>query len=177
MESIIKIIVWPITIIVVVMLLRSALSKLVPTLKKLEYKDLKLEFEREAKTILAEAERDLPEIQEIPKPKKEDSGIRYNRQKLEPVMEILESWRDLEINIRELAKTQNIRVGRSTLSLIKALEANNLISNEVSKVILDLAALRNKVTHTNEEVITYEVSSAFSNSIKRVRSALETERA
>ena len=173
MEHIIEILVWPLTIIVIVMLLRTPLSELVPTLKKLKYKDLELEFEREAKNILAEAERDLPEVIEEQKQRQRTTDILFSRSRVEPATEILESWRNLELNIRELAKDHNIQGGRSTRSLINALESNKLITKEVSPIILDLAALRNKVAHTNEEAISYEVSSAFSSSTKRVIAVLK----
>lgn len=172
LKQIIEIIAWPLTTIVVVMLMRSPLSELVPTLKKLKYKDLELEFEREANKILAEAERDLPEVPEKPKPEIDNSGIMFSRRRLEPTTEILESWRSVEIDMREIAKNNNIQDCRSIRSLISSLESENLISKEVARVILDLAALRNKVAHTDKEAISYEVSSAFRDSAHRVKSAM-----
>lgn len=176
LANIVGMLAWPVTTIIVVMLMRSPLSELIPTLKKLKYKDLEVEFEREANKILSEAERDLPEIPEKPKPKPkpeaEDSGIRFSRRRLEPTSEILESWRSLELEIRAIAKDKNIEAGLSTRSLISGLESNGLISKEIAKVMLDLAALRNKVAHTDEEAITYDVSSAFSSSVQRVKSAM-----
>jgi len=173
LAKIVETLAWPVTAIIVVLLLRSPLSELVPTLKRLKYKDLELEFEREANKILSEAERDLPEIQEKPKPKIEDTGIMYSRRRLDPAIEVIESWRSLELDMRELAKTNNIEIGRSIRSLVAELEANNLISKEIARVALDLASLRNKVAHTNERAITYDVSSAFSSSVSRVKSAMK----
>ena len=175
MEHIIEILVWPLTIIVIVMLLRAPLSELVPTLKKLKYKDLELEFEREANKILAEAERDLPEALEEKKQRIKTTDVMFSRSRPEPATEILESWRNLELNIRDLAKEHNVQGGRSTRSLVDALVLNGLISKEGAAIILDLAAFRNKVAHTNEEVISYEVSSAFSGSVKRVIESLNNK--
>jgi len=175
LEQIIDILAWPITTIIVVLVLRSPLSELVPTLKKLKYKDLELEFEREASNILAEAERDLPEISEEPIKEKEEATIMFSRRRAEPSTEILGSWRDLELTIRELAKKHGISPGKSIRSLIKSLESNNLISNEISKITLDLSALRNKVAHSDENIITYNLSNSFSNSVSRVNAALKEE--
>lgn len=179
LANIVGMLAWPVTTIIVVMLMRSPLSELIPTLKKLKYKDLEVEFEREANKILSEAERDLPEIPEKPKtkPEAEDSGILFSLRRLEPTSEILESWRSLELEIRAIAKDKNIEAGRSTRSLISGLESNGLISKEIAKVTLDLAALRNKVAHTDEEAITYDVSSAFSSSVQRVKAAMRGENA
>lgn len=179
LANIVGMLAWPVTTIIVVMLMRSPLSELIPTLKKLKYKDIEVEFEREANKILSEAERDLPEIQEKPKPRPEteDSGIRLSRRRLEPTQQILESWHSLELEIRAIAKDKNIDVGHSIRSLISGLESNGLISKEIAKVTLDLAALKNKVTHTDEEIITYDVSAAFSSSVQRVISAMREENA
>ena len=169
-ERIIEILVWPVTTIVVVMLLRSPLSELVPTLKKLKYKDLELEFEKEANKILAEAERDLPEPPK-PEPKEvKDSGIRFSRRHLEPATEIMESWRSLEIRLREMSGEESNK--RSTGHIIRELSKSGKISDELFRVIMELAALRNRVAHTDEEAISYTVSASFKDSVARVNSTL-----
>jgi hypothetical protein len=150
---------------------------LVPTLKKLKYKDLELEFEKEANRILAEAERDLPEPPE--EPEKEEKGPRpmFSIKQVEPSIQIIEAWRSLELQLRDLAKSKGIECGRSVRSLINSLYSNGLITEEIMKVILELSALRNKVVHTDEEVITYKSSWAFKYSVNRVRQALEQKNA
>ena len=152
------------------MVLRTPLSQLVPTLKRLKYKDLELEFEREAKKILAEAERDLPEIQEKQKAEPEEVGpkVLFSKCAVEPATQILESWRELELELRDLAKKHAIAFAKSTRSLIAALESQKLITNEMSKIILDLSAFRNKVAHSEEQIITYASSSDFKSSVRRV---------
>ena len=79
--------------------------------------------------------------------------------------------------MRNLSEANNVQPGRSIRSLISELESNGLISKETAKVTLDLAALRNKVAHANEEAITYETSAAFANSAKRVIAAIKTTNA
>lgn len=163
---------WPVTAIIIVMLLRAPLQQLIPTLKKLKYKDIELEFEREASKILSEAERDLPTL---PKGEQEprDSDIKFNIARLKPVTEILESWRNLELHLRDTAKSNSIDGGRTIRSLINELHNNEFISDEAAKITLELAALRNKVTHTDDTNITYVVSSAFSASVERIINAMK----
>lgn len=171
MEKLIEVLAWPITTIIVVILIRSPLSELVLTLKKLKYKDLELEFEKEANKILADAERDLPEP---PKPgleKTKNSGILFSKRRLEPAVEIMESWRILELKLRELSGEPSSQ--KSMGHIIRELSKFGKIPEETSKVLLELSSLRNRVSHTNEEVITYNVSSSFKDSISRVMSALE----
>lgn len=173
--QIVEILAWPATIIIVVMLLRSPLSELVPTLKKLKYKDLELEFEKEAREILADAERDLPEPSKPEPSEVEDSGIRFSLARPEPSTEIMESWRHLELKLRELSRGSDNK--RSTGYLVRLLANEGKISKETESVVLSLSSLRNKVAHTDEEVISHTVSSSFKESVARVISALDSESA
>lgn len=176
METFAKIIeslAWPVTTIIVVLLLRKPLTELVPTLKKLKYKDLELEFEREANKILSEAERDLPELTEKPHVKVDVSTAQFSRQQLEPAVEIIKSWREFELYLREVSASRKLKPAPSIRSLVSELENIGAISKEAGRVIMDLAALRNKVVHTDEEAITYETSLAFIKSVNQVRSSMK----
>jgi len=174
LEKIIDILVWPLTTIIVVALMRKPLAELVPTLKRLKYKDLELEFEKEANKILAEAERDLPEPP-AEKPDKESLGILFSRVRLDPSTEIMQSWRDLELQLRSMLPKELDKL--STRVLISELEGSKKISKSTSKIILDLASLRNRVTHAADEAVSYEVSTAYMSSVKRILSALASKNA
>ncbi len=171
LERIINILVWPITIIISLLILRSPLSELIPTLKKLKYKDLELEFEKEANKILAEAERDLPELAK--KEAEEVTKAFLSRRAVAPVTQILEAWQDIEGYIRALAAQHKIDAGKSIKSLIQSLEDNNLIPQETAKILLDLSALRNKIAHSDEKVITYDLANTFKASVFHVTSTLK----
>ena len=152
--------------------MRSPLSELVLTLKKLKYKDLELEFEKEANKILADVERDLPEP---PKPEPKETkkpGILFSRSRQEPAVEIMESWRNIELKLRELSDDPASK--KSMGHIIRELFKSGSISEETSKVILELSSLRNRVAHTHEEIITYNVSSSFKESASRIMSVLES---
>lgn len=53
-----SIIAWPAVVVIIVLLLRSSMSKLAPSLSRLKYKDLELEFERE-QTGLLQRQREI----------------------------------------------------------------------------------------------------------------------
>jgi len=169
---ILDVVIWPITIILVVALLRAPLSKLVPTLKRLKYKDLELEFEREANKILAEIERDLPEPERSPGGVAEaDSDVRFSLVASEGIDLVLRSWRELEAVIRELVG-HNTYERISAGTLVKKLANSGKTNEETIRVILDLAALRNRVAHAESEVISNEMASAYAKSVRRVIAAL-----
>ncbi|MEX2497369.1 MAG: hypothetical protein WD397_00665 [Wenzhouxiangellaceae bacterium] len=144
-------------------------------MNKLKYKDLELEFEKEARGILADAERDLPDPPKPEPSEVEDHGIRFSLARLEPSTEILESWRHLELKLRELSGGNERK--RSTGYLVRELANEGRISKETESVVLSLSSLRNKVAHTDEEVISRAASSSFKDSVARVISALESESA
>ncbi len=175
MENLVRIfevLAWPITTIVIVIMLRSPVLELISTLKKLKYKDLELEFEKEAQNILAAAERDLPEPIKSEQTEVEDTDIRFShtRLRLDPSAEILGSWRDLELKLRELSS------GRGNLSMghiVRELAKSGKISSEIANVILELSYFRNKIAHSDEELISHNTSSSFMESVARVLPLLE----
>ncbi|WP_052027274.1 hypothetical protein [Rheinheimera nanhaiensis] len=176
MENLVRIfevLAWPITTIVIVIMLRSPVLELISTLKKLKYKDLELEFEKEAQNILAAAERDLPDPIKSEQTEIEDTDIRFShtRLRLDPSAEILGSWRDLELKLRELSSGQ--RGNLSTGHIVRELAKSGKISSEIANVILELSYLRNKIAHSDEELISHNTSSSFMESVARVLPLLE----
>ncbi len=170
MEKIIEILAWPVTTIIIVLLLRKPLVELVSVLKKLKIKDIELEFEREAKNILAEAERDLPEPEKAPeKPQSSNSDIMFSLAPAEPVKEILGAWRELEVLLRSKINEHNFKECKTVREMVSTLEEGKVISSETAKTILELAAFRNRVAHSEKEVISNEASSDFLKAIIRVK--------
>jgi len=169
---VIELVVWPVTIVVVVGLLRAPLAKLVPTLKRLKYKDLELEFEREASKILAEVERDLPE------PERSDSVAEsgpdtamYSLAPAEPTDLVMRSWGELENAIREFVDKSSYEE-TSVRSLVDLLAKTGKVREETIRAILDLAALRNRVAHAESEVISDDMAQSYVSSVRRIKSVL-----
>ena len=170
MEKIIEILAWPVTTIIIVLLLRKPLVELVSVLKKLKIKDIELEFEREAKNILAEAERDLPEPdKESEKSQRSSSKIMFSLAPAEPVKEILGAWRELESLLRSKINEHDFTKCNTVREMVKTLKEGGIISSETARTILELAAFRNKVAHSEKEVISKEASSDFLKAIRRVK--------
>lgn len=172
---ILEIVVWPATILTIVVLLRNPIAQLVPTLKTLKYKELEIEFEKEAGSILAEAERDLPEptpAPEFPATEEEAPDVRFSTLQTEPAGDVITAWRHLELDLRSLAERNNVQSNRSIRSLILALEEVNLLLPEQVSLILRLAAYRNRVAHTAEEAITFDAASSYNAAVQLVRSTI-----
>lgn len=169
--QLVEVIVWPTTIVVVVALLRASLSKLVPTLKRLKYKDLELEFEQEASKILAELERDLPEPACLDSVADNGPDIMFSRVAPEPTDLVMRSWSELEWAIRDLVG-QSAYEATSVRSLVDRLIQDGKVREETIRAILDLAALRNRVAHVESEAVSADMAQSYASSIRRVKAAL-----
>lgn len=167
--------IWPATVIAVVAILRGSLSQLIPTLKKLKYKELEVEFEREANHIRAEVERDIPEIEHTEiKEKLKDTGIRFSLERVSPVEQVIRSWYEVERRLYELAIPSAGMKVPTIRAMLENMMTEKLIEESTANVILSLAALRNKVVHADPDTITEEVSDAFFESSQRVKAYLDT---
>jgi hypothetical protein len=170
--QVVELVVWPFTIVVVVGLVRAPLSKLVPTLKRLKYKDLELKFEREASKILAEVERDLPEPERSDNVAEGDPDTpMFSRVAPEPTDLVMRSWSKLEGAIRDLVGKSAYEKA-SVRSLVDILAKSGKVRDETIRAILDLAALRNRVAHAESEVISSDMANSYANSVRRVEAVL-----
>jgi len=66
-SELIKAVIWPITVILLAILLRNPILELFPLLRRLKYKELELEFAQEISELKAEAmivdqEKDIPQV-------------------------------------------------------------------------------------------------------------------
>ena len=180
MIEIIKIVIWPVTILIAIILLRKSLVALIPNLKKLKYKDLEVEFEKDAINLLANIERDVPYTEP---PEKEiiigdvrESSAQYSVKKLTPSEFVLYEWMKIENEIKSLSEHNNIKVQPSDSFRATAdnLLKNGIIDSGISNALLELNTYRNKVSHAQNEYLNEEMSNAFFESANRVLLYLKT---
>jgi hypothetical protein len=178
--EIIKITIWPAVVLVSVLILRKGILELILNLKRLKYKELELEFEREAIKLRAEIERDIPLIEP---PKEEPSDITLQKPitklsvaKLAPQEFILNEWYKLEIGISSLLERHGIEQNllTSIRAKIEKLMHEKIIDNATGSALLELNAYRNKIAHAQEAFINYEMSNAYSESTERLLLYLES---
>jgi hypothetical protein len=141
---------WPVTIVIVVLLLKNQIASLFPVLKRLKAGPVEAEFERgieEAKTEAA----GLPAPEALPAP------LDARRQQLiqiayiNPRTAILDAWQGVEFAVKKAAIQ---RIGgspmpdvSSALRMIRELAKASLISQDDVALFHDLRGLRNQATH------------------------------
>lgn len=173
--EIIKVIIWPLTILISVLILRKGILELFPKLKKLKYKDLEIEFEKEAIEIQSKVERDIPQI-EPPKIKPSEDfsvsepTIMYSTRILSPPAFISSEWERIEKAILSLSKRRNIQIGKqeSVRMVIRKLRENDVFDEAVENSLMEISAYRNKVSHTRSDIITEDISNIYYESSKRL---------
>jgi len=146
---------WPVTVIVAVIVLKKPLEKLLPTIRKFQYKDLNLEFgelARQAEAILPKTTQVTIEHMKVP-----ITALREVAD-ISPRAAIMEAWRSVEYELKEAATRKNITELRqgNTKRLIDRLRENDVISGPIAVLLHDLRALRNDAVHAAE----LEISSA-----------------
>jgi len=162
----IKILVWPLIVIIIVLLLKKQIIDLITNLKHLKYKDLELEFTRG----LQKVNQDIDNVG-LPK----DKSIGYlndkiielkNIAKKSTLEAIVESWILIENKLRELAYTKLEKTPNkySGVMQLDSLVKQNVIPKEIYSIFKELRIIRNKIVHEG----------AYNMSISQAESYIDT---
>ena len=145
---------WPITTIILVMLLRKPIINLIPFLKRLKYKELELEFSQEILELKAETQESFEvEVESTPQ-------ITANTNRLEKLLTIsthaaiMESWIELETAAVNVASQfwgePPSDIFRNMSDLGEYLYKSGVITQEQVNIFNKLREIRNKVAHAQE---------------------------
>lgn len=149
---------WPVTIFIIIVLLRKPLKELLPRLLKLKYKDLELSFDKELKEAIEKADTTaLPKVDDLVV----DSAIIEKRKRLfvlarnYPRAAILEAWLELEASIGNALYAQNITTKneRTSGKISYKNSAKILFENtpQYMSYFNSLLDLRNMAVHSGED--------------------------
>ena len=143
---------WPLSIFGIVLLLRKDLASVIARLTKLRYKDLEAEFNETLRKIEAPQAIQLPpaevEEQEAGHPLAERKKELYALAAASPRAAVLESWINLEAQIRRSAEYLQVEPKRDVLSVLTALsQKSKRVSPGFAEAVKALRQLRNVATH------------------------------
>lgn len=175
--SIIGSLAWPAATVLVVLLLRRAILRVLPRLRRLKYGDVEAEFGEK----LEEAEE---EIAELPAPTSLPKAVEQTEQRLQEVGDfsnnsaVFIAWLTVESAILNLARTANalapnMPASRAAENLLK----NEMIDHTTYHAIRNLRALRNIAVHPSDgRLITQEEVGRFKVLAEKVAAVLEDRR-
>ncbi len=155
---------WPITVLIILVLLRHPLKRLVPLLERLKYKDFEISFREQLEAVRnsveSEGEKlsasgDLNKIIEIAK--------------ISPRAAIQETWKELELLAEKKLSAIDQKKTIKSKKALQYFEYSKVFPHYVAETIRELRQLRNQAIHaaefslTTDDAIEYAV---ISNSIK-----------
>lgn len=160
---------WPITAVVLVIILRKNIAELLTSLTKLKFKDLEMDFQR-----LAESAGKLPSAQPPPPDEKLVSRAIYasfedqifDVVERAPSAAILLAWASVETSMSSAVARMAISAEppkyRSPVHNLEQLQKYTKLPQEVSHTINEMRMLRNKVAHDEKQRIRISHDSALS---------------
>lgn len=170
--SLIKSLVWPVTLLILVVLFRVQVGKVLLRLTRLKYKDLELDFGRELKLLEKEAKAiDIaPQPQKSIAPTKRDSSqllqeaVQLAPSFPEPAVGV--AWQAVEDELMQavlrLAISPDYPAHNSALKNAELLKAQNAVDQRTLELLNRMRNLRNMAVHGGHAIpITTDESLEF----------------
>jgi len=177
MNEIIEILVWPVTVVIVVLILRQPLARLVRSTKKLKYKDLELEFRESIEKLQAEVQEVLPD--EPPSERKLESVQidLYELAAVSPAAAVIEAWKSIESSAKDLIQSKGHAPDYDVATPYKLIQdvllRDKLIDERHGKIFNDLRRLRNKIVHATDYTFFEEQAKQYIGLSIRLRNHLD----
>ncbi len=157
---------WPLTLLIVVMILRKPIIELPSLIKKLKIKDVEIEFDKKVEELKEEALKQLPVIEQ------DETRLRRNRflidlAQVSPRSAILESWIELEnTSLKSLKEKELENVSLSSLSPLQLgdlLIKSDILDENKMNIYHQLRNLRNAAVHATDLKVTPLVAVEYLN--------------
>ena len=174
---------WPLTVLIVAFIFKKPIKSLLSEIKRLKYKELAIDFGERVEEVRIEAEQVLPQAPAAPTGlevtvsdtisvgSREEVSFRTTENTaietqwterfrqladLHPAAAILESWLDLETELRAVAEIRGISDSRRipTSRIGNELRERGIWNEETFNIFARLRELRNTVVHTRAGSIT-----------------------
>lgn len=178
--EIVTALIWPVTALIIVLLLRTSILELIPRLSRLSVGEVELEFDEQLAEVAAQAEiADLPPDEDAPV-LRSASNMRADRQPFPeaskvvyPKGAILEAWEAIEGVLDEKLSRTNRPQPRSARSKVQQLALDGALDGQKLKMLIDLWGLRNMAAHEKEFQPTAQQAAAYSQLADRLIKAME----
>ena len=157
--ALVRALAWPVTVVLLVLLFRSELTKLMSRLSELKYRDVAAKFSDE----LDEAEESaasfdlLATKQPKPKPESEKTYGEISERvdqlaSVSPRAAVLEAWRYLELATETAASTLGMksRPHTAAIEVVRALVEQGMFNESALANYVRLRRMRNEAAHTKD---------------------------
>jgi len=152
---------WPASLLVALFMLRGPIAELLPSLRRLRYKELEVDFGKELEKIEAvmdtveektQPKGELPVgVQPEPLPKTR-TELLEKLADLSPNAAILESWRNVERTLDFYFSSRGIERPRSGQTILGHLDYDPNFPPQLVSAYQELRLLRNRAAHDRENL-------------------------
>lgn len=166
-SKIIQALAWPVSIVIIIFLLRKQILELIPKITKLEAGPLKAEFSSDVKRALVDVEEINLASTNSTRSTKDNklsfiptdeflyqdsrSVALWRTAAINPASGIADAWKDIEYVLLEIIRTRGVFIPHRRIDSvgvwINAIASAQILPIETISVINDLYALRNKVVN------------------------------
>ena len=191
---------WPVIVLIIVWMFRKPLTILLPKLKNVNLKEGTAEFQESMTEVSKEAEQALPQppaplkitvhenvrtsddvallIQENAALQTQVQEEFLKRAELHPAATILQSWLNLEVELRAFAKKHNITDSQKlpTSRIGAELLAKSIWNDATFKMFATLRNTRNAVVHTPAGSITPAQALIYDEIVRRLITKLREDK-
>ena len=166
-------------IVVCVILLRSPLAQLIPTLRNVEYRDLRLNFGKKLEELETAAEQaELSEIEleslRVALPHGTLSELVERLAEVSPRSAIAESWRHVEAALDDYFERRGVQMPRSDQVVGEALRSDDRVGDSAITLLPELRVLRNQAVHAGDLDLSARQAREYNQIAERIIAALQT---
>ncbi|MDR9875913.1 DUF4145 domain-containing protein [Pseudomonas allii] len=169
-SSVISSLAWPAAVITLAWLMRNPLSKLVPLIRTLKYKDLQIDIGEQL-----EAVRDQvgAEGEELNLPIEAPPLSYKSLAQADPRAAVLSAWLPVETELYGIAAKLGISGKPSPLLLIRELERAGVLDQVTFDTLEKLRRIRNAAIHITEAEVTFDDAMNMADMCQWVKSQLK----
>ncbi len=169
---------WPVTVVLVLLILRQPLAQLIPLLQRLRYRDLELDFGRQVQQLAVEIQRELPGESPARNGQRHLMAHFARLAPVSPRAVVLEAWLALEEAAVEAGKRHQLplssRDAKSPILLAQALGTARILDEPKQQLFDRLRNLRNAAAHAPVLALDEESALDYAESALRLADYLRT---
>ncbi|MFK5913250.1 MAG: hypothetical protein QM484_02670 [Woeseiaceae bacterium] len=171
--DLLNVVIWPVTVLIVIFLMRNPLKNLLPHIDKVKYKDFELYFKKQLEQVEEEIRKD--QVIEVKLPSSNPEIIRLID--VSPSAAIIESWKKLELaainKVKQLAP-KDVKYRNPEKRPIDYLEYTGALIPSSVRAIRELRNLRNQSVHSDDIVVSKDMAKEFSSVAIAISNQIES---
>lgn len=168
---------WPVTVIIIFMILRRPLMSLFPLVQRLRFQGIELDFSRQVQALALEVHHQLPQPSQSPDRRQAMRSHWVELAQLSPRAVVLEAWLQVEKAAVQASQRRGLNLRsaevRSPLILGEALEQAGVLEGSTAGIYHQLRNLRNAAAHASDFAFTPDSAIEYADLAARLTEFLQ----